>query len=128
MNRDVWGVFHDGYISAIDGTVPGTLKLEITISYLRGMFPEPGNRFLVTLSGCTKFTYCEYDQQPIATLAAIVSQEPAIVYVNTTEPLVLDCTAGTLALEYDRMAVTLESGTAVDEQSLIAAAGNTGMP
>jgi hypothetical protein len=100
MNRDIWGVFHDGSIVAIAGAVPGTLGIEI--SYLRGMFAEPGARFVVTLSGCSKFVFGKYDEVPTAVLADIVSEEPEILCVNSTEPLVLDCDGGTLKLEYDR--------------------------
>jgi hypothetical protein len=55
MNRDVSQHFHDGYIDRIDRSAPGVLRLEIQIEYLRDMFPEPGTRFVVTLTACSKF-------------------------------------------------------------------------
>ena len=121
MNRDIWGVFHDGVLKLIDGTVPGTLRLEIEIGYLRGMFSEPGNRFFVNLFGCSKFIYTRFDERPTENTSYIQDREPEILYVTSEKPLVLDCAIGTLELEYDEMTVTLESGQAVSYASLASA-------
>ena len=64
MNRDIWGVFHDGVLKHIDGGVPGTLTLDVEIEYLRAMFDEPGISFRIELTGCTKVIYNEYEQVP----------------------------------------------------------------
>jgi len=121
MNRDIWGVFHDGVVKLIEGTVPGTLKLEIEIDYLRRMFPEPGDRFVVMLIGCSKFVYAGYDEPPTEDLSHIQSREPEILYITSEQPVVLDCNEGTLEIEYDEMTVGLESGQAVDYETLASA-------
>jgi hypothetical protein len=121
MNRDIWGVFHDGVVKLIEGTVPGTLKLEIEIDYLRRMFPEPGDRFVVMLFGCSKFTYADYDEPPTEDIAHIQCREPEILYITSEQPVVLDCAKGTLEFEYDEMTVSLESGRAVGYESLASA-------
>ena len=54
MTPGAWGVFHDGVIVAIDGTVPGSLVLTIEIGYLRAMFEGEGSSFRVPLTGCTR--------------------------------------------------------------------------
>jgi hypothetical protein len=122
MQHDIWGVFHDGSVIRIDGAVPGTLRLEIDIQYLRRMFPEPGDCFIVTLSDCTKFTFTEYDGPPITDHARIQALEPEILYVNELEPLILDCDGGTLELDYQEMSVSLESGYPVGYDDLVSAA------
>jgi hypothetical protein len=121
MNRDIWGVFHDGVVKLIEGTVPGTLRLEIEIGYLRGMFPEPGDRFFVNLLGCSKFIYTGFDERPTENTSYIQDKEPEILYVTSEEPLVLDCAMGTLEIEYDEMTVTLESGQAITYEALASA-------
>jgi hypothetical protein len=121
MKRDIWGVFHDGVIKLIDGSVPGTLRLEVEIPYLRGMFPEPGHRFIVSLSRCSKLRFTEYDELPTENPHEIQQREPEILYVLSEQPLVLDCAAGKLEVEYDEMTVRLESGQSVSYESLASA-------
>ncbi|MBK7547593.1 MAG: hypothetical protein IPI20_07030 [Rhodoferax sp.] len=121
MKRDIWGVFHDGVLKYIDGTLPGTLKVEVEIEYLRGMFDEPGITFIVVLTGCTKLRYSEYDQQATEDIAKIQEREPEVLYVSSEHPLLLDCVMGTLELEYDAMRVSLPSGLEVSYESLASA-------
>jgi hypothetical protein len=118
MPRDTWAAFHDGSVTRIEGTLPGTLRLRIEIQYLREMFPTPGDAFAVTLTGCTRFSFAEYDQPPIEDLARIAALEPEILYVGGLDPLTLDCNDGTLALEYATMRVSLEDGQPVAYQEL----------
>lgn len=122
MDRDIWGVFHDGYIVRIDRIEPSLLRLEIVIEYLRDVFPEPGTKFVVTLTACSRFVHCGYDEQPTDDIAVIQAREPEILYIQSLEPLVLDCADGTLELTYDTMTIALESGQPVTENSLIQAA------
>ena len=86
------------------------------------MFPEPGSRFVVILTKCSKFVYCGYDEQPTDDIAVIQAREPEILYIQSLEPLALDCADGTLELTYDTMTVALESGQSVTEDALIQAA------
>jgi hypothetical protein len=118
MKRDIWAVFHDGVLKNIEGTVPGTLRLQIEIEYLREMFDEPGISFAVELNNCTKFKYSEYEEQPTENIARVQEREPEVLYVLSEHPLVLDCVMGTLELEYDAMRVTLPSGGEVSYGSL----------
>ena len=114
-----WGVFHDGVIQDIEGTLPGNIMLSINIAYLSAMFEGEDTSFRVYLTGCTKIRYCEYDEDPTVDLNRIREREPEILYVTSEQPLVLDCVMGTLELEYEEMAITLESGVEVSEQELI---------
>ena len=121
MTPGAWGVFHDGVIQAIDGTLPGNLVLTIEIGYLRAMFGGDGSSFRVHLTGCTRMRYSEYDEEPTADLGKIREREPEILYVTSEHPLVLDCVMGPLELEYEGMTVKLDSGVQVSEQELVGA-------
>ncbi len=121
ITPSTWGVFHDGVIQDIEGALPGNLVLTIEIGYLRAMFEGEGLRFRVHLTGCTRMRYCEYDEEPTVDLNRIREREPEILYVTSEQPLVLDCVMGPLELEYQQMAVTLESGVKVSEQELVSA-------
>jgi len=72
----IWNVLHDGYITKITGIVPGTLRLEVKINYLRTRFKEPGEVFHLTLGGCSRFAYRDFEDKEtggpfITDLAAI---------------------------------------------------------
>ena len=121
ITPSTWGVFHDGVIQDIEGTLPGNLVLTIEIGYLRAMFEGEGSSFRVHLTGCTRMRYCEYDEEPTGDLNKIREREPEILYVTSEQPLVLDCVMGPLELEYQQMAVTLESGVKVSDQELASA-------
>ncbi len=118
MNRDIWGVFHDGETTKIAGTVPGDLRVEVEIGYLRKLFPEPGHTFFVELRNCSKFEFSEYDAAPSTSLAHIQKRKPMTLYVTSQEPLVLDCAMGTLELDYSQMEVLLPSGRSITEHEL----------
>lgn len=121
MERDIWGVFHDGVVSRVTGTVPGSVRLEIEIEYLRNMFEEPGNRFVVQLSDCSRLAFTEYGKAPTEDLDEIQNSEPEILYVLSETPLTLDCATGALEVEYSEMTISLESGRLVSYDSLASA-------
>lgn len=118
MTPSIWGVFHDGVIKRIDGTVPGNLVLAMEIEYLRAMFEGEGTGFNIHLQSCTKLRYGEYDEEPTDDLERIQEREPEVLYVTSEHPLVLDCVMGALELEYGAMLVTLDSGVRVTEEEL----------
>jgi hypothetical protein len=53
----VWNVLHDGTIARVSGNLPGDLRLDIEIDYLRRRFEEPGQFIVLTLTGCTRMTF-----------------------------------------------------------------------
>jgi len=121
MKRNIWGVFHDGEITRITGSVPGDVRLDLEIGYLRAQFPEPGHSFTIELSKCTQFQFSEYDEPPSSSLAHIQERKPMVLYITSEEPLVLDCAMGTLELDYSEMHVLLPSGREVSDLELTAA-------
>jgi hypothetical protein len=119
MQRDFWGIFHDGTITRIRGSVPGDVILHIEIEYLRKMFNGEGAGFDVHLSGCTKLEYAAYDEEPTSDIRAIEEREPEILYVNETEPdTVLDCAIGLFTISYVDAQVFLCSGEPVTYEEL----------
>ena len=122
MKPDIWGVFHDGVIAEIAGTVPGTLRFNLRIKYLRRMFDKPGTDFLIELQGCSKLRFTPYGEVPTEDLQEIEAQTPEVLYVQSEEPLALECAEGVLELGYAQMRVALPSGTQVTYEALVAAA------
>jgi len=121
MQRDVWGVFHDGILAKIEGAFPGDLAVQLQIEYLRNEFEEDGDFFIVELGSCTKFKYSEYEAQPTEDFAEIQNRKIDVLHVSLEEPLLLNCSMGVLELEYKTMRVVLPSGRAVTREELVAA-------
>jgi hypothetical protein len=126
MNPDTWEVFHDGIISKIEGSMPGDLSIHIEITYLREMFPGEGKGFIVTLKNCSSFEYEEYLVEgrveiPIKDMVIIAQKKPILLYVDCTDPVVIDCAIGTLRIEYMTAESSLDSGESVSDEQLIEA-------
>lgn len=121
MQPDVWGVFHDGTLAKIEGTVPGDLSIHLQIEYLRREFDEDGDFFIVELGSCTRFRYSEYDAAPTEDRQDIQNREIEILSVSSEDPLVLNSSLGILELAYETMRVRLPSGRALASEDLLAA-------
>src|SRR5882762_3608296 len=75
----IWNVLHDGVIVAVDGTVPGTIRLQVSIDYLRKHFSQSGEFVEVVLVDCTRFTYRASDASGNTTeLPRIADMAPEI--------------------------------------------------
>ncbi|WP_130414395.1 hypothetical protein [Fluviicoccus keumensis] len=118
VNSDIWGVFHDGAISRIWGSIHKTVNLEIDISYLRNMFSEPGDSFLITLVNCSLFKYTEFGSLPTFDLQEIAQLSPEILYVTNEDPLVISCVNGTMELIYESILIALSPGINVSYEDL----------
>lgn len=124
MQPDFWGIFHDGTITSAEGGVPGDVRLIVEIPYLRQMFPGEGKGFFVHLKGCSSIAFRPYDQPSVETLDGIAKAEPEILYVESTDPVVLDCAGGTLSMSYQSASVSLDTGEYVDFPQLVKACEN----
>ena len=121
MNPDFWGIFHDGHIWKIEGDISRDITLHISVLYLREMFSGEGAGFKVYLSNCELVEYTEYGEEPTQELNTIAERRPEILYVNSTNPIILDCTMGTLKLRYYSASVFLDSGEPVSYDALVSA-------
>ena len=117
----IWNVIHDGSIIAVRGTVPGTVQLDVSIAYLRERFPDAGKTIQVTLTGCTRFAYRDFDEGEFTTdFSAIASFEPEVLSAEMRDGLcVLDCAGGVLEIRAADGLLALESGRAITLQELI---------
>ena len=118
MNSDTWGVFHDGDICQIEGNLPGDLKIHINIPYLRNMFPSEGEEFIIQLNKCTNFEFDEYDEKPTNILKTIETKKPEILYIDSLNPIVINCATGILRMEYNEAHVSLDTGESINDLQL----------
>ena len=81
-NIDILGVFHDGSIVEIIGTLPN-ISFRIEIEYLRNMFPSKGDSFLAHLTGCESIEFYNWENETRSNvLAEIELEEPEILSIK----------------------------------------------
>ena len=122
---------HDGSIVGIAGQVPGTVRVEVDIGYLRKRFPDAGKTIVVTLDGCTRFAYRPYEikkglppnEKFITDFDAIVALKPLISDAEMKGNVVI--VAGSYGM-FEAAALggslSLDSGRAITLDELIAVA------
>ena len=124
MNADIWNVLHDGSVLGVSGAVPGDVRLSVCIDYLRNRFPDPGNRILLTLHGCTALTFQTYeDVAALTDFDAITKAEPEILQAKDwTDASVVECTNGTISVKATGFSLALDSGRTITLDDLCSVA------
>jgi hypothetical protein len=108
-----WNVLHDGGIERIEGTVPGDVRLHISIEYLRERFADTGDTIVVTLHNCNQFSHRLYDSSiAVTNLSQIAGESATILSAEMqgtvcrvfTDLGVLEtvCGAGSISLDSER--------------------------
>lgn len=119
----VWNVLHDGEITAASQT-PGTLTLFVNIPYLRRRFTPIGDSFVLKLSGVTEVRFVTFDGRPEALDEQLKDGSPEILRTESEGmPVVIHTTLGQLTLAFERIEITLDTGSHVTFQTLSEAAG-----
>lgn len=112
-------MFHDGELTEISGKVPGDIRVKIEIGYLVAEFEETGDYFDIHLQDCVRFLFTPYNGNKTMDFASIENHRPMLVHVASDNPLILDCSAGTLEIEYAHIQIKLPSGRIVSQPEII---------
>lgn len=115
MNEATWNVLHDGSIDAIEGELPGELKLSVGIAYLCAYLPTQSEHVVVTLAGCEQFEYRPYEDPPVKDLAAIAALS---LEIHSADPMGKnlnitcrdDSYGGALVVRYDEARISTAEG------------------
>lgn len=118
MDVRLWNLLHDGGIDRIEGTLPGDLRLEVSVLYLRQMFPGEGEGFTVQLSNCSCIEYAPWDMPATDDLRAIEAVSPEVLSAKPGDPIEVCCAGGMLRLRYETASVQLDSGESIDIDTL----------
>jgi hypothetical protein len=120
----IWNVLHDGTITAIDGVVPGTLKVSVDIWYLRPFFAPAGTAFVVELTECDLFEVLRWDDAtPPADPVSFAALQPSILEASVEHDEVkMIWIGGELRLRYASVRISLDTGSAIPMEALLAAA------
>ena len=116
----IWNILHDGVIVAVERTLPGDLRIDIEIDYLRKRIPDPGTLIQVLLSGCTRFAYQQYEKSDSSTaLAEIAAMRPEILGASIKDGMCeVECSDGTLELIAADGSIRLDNARAVTLEEL----------
>jgi hypothetical protein len=116
----IWNILHDGVIVAVDGTLPGDLRLDVEIDYLRKRIPDPGDLIQILLIGCTRFAFKEYEKSEYTmALAEFAAMRPEIVSVAMKDGVCeIVCTEGTLEVVAKDGVIRLDNGRALTLEEL----------
>lgn len=114
MDVRIWNLLHDGGIDVIEGLVPGDLRLQVGLLYLRQMLPGDGEGFIVQLLNCTHFEYTPWDMSGTCDLRAIEAACPEVLSAESGDPVTVCCAGGMLRLRYEAVKVQLDSGEPID--------------
>ena len=119
----LWDVLHDGEITNVSGKVPGDVVLQVDIDYLRRRFSESGDRFEITLQGCTRFTFVPWtDQQaqPAGPTRLDGTQVVTILSADDAGSFCrVHCVPGTLEVAAENVVVRLDTGRLVSLDELM---------
>ena len=122
MSRtEVWEYLHDGTVSCVRGEMPGEVIVTVEIPYLRSRFPGSGEAFELLLHNCTQFEFEPYDGPLVSTIPALSKLGLEVLSLSSEEPIGVNCSGGTLALQYEAVSIQLDSGEAVTLAELDAA-------
>lgn len=122
MKAELWEILQNGQVESITGDVPGTVSVEISLSWLRQQFPNAGSGFRVDLSHCSAFEYRENEDSPRRELYPIVAASPASVReAYAQEPVTVNFISGTLTAFYAQAHIFLDSGALISFAELTAA-------
>lgn len=118
-NIDLWGVFHDGSVVEVAGSLP-SVRMEIEIEYLRNMFPVKGKAFIATLVGCELIEFYDWDSDTVIhDISVISSKEPEILNVKEVDGAAhITCATGVLKLKYRDIQFMLDTGESVTYEEL----------
>jgi hypothetical protein len=82
----IWNVLHDAVVVGISQPDDDSLTLELDCDYLRDRFDDSGDRFILRLHGCDRFTYQPRgDESPITDVKQIAARRLWILHCEAAE-------------------------------------------
>jgi hypothetical protein len=118
VDPELWGCLHDATLVRIAGLVPGDLRIDVRIAYLRERFPGPGEGFELLLRGCTQFAYEPFEGSPTTNLQEIAAMRLWVLGADPGTPMLVACSTGTLVVWYQSVGIKLDTGLDVSLSEL----------
>lgn len=119
---DIWGIFHDGDIIEIQGSLP-CISLKIEIHYLMEMISPSYSSVWANLDKCSIFQFLDWESgNVLKDIPDIMRKELEIQQVKRIDNAAcIMCTIGEITLAYDSISFSLESGENITSKELVKA-------
>jgi hypothetical protein len=119
---DFWNIFHDGAITAADEQA-GSVRLFISIGYLRRRMSPLGGGFVVTLRDVTLCEFRHFDGETVTLPEALKVGEPEILSTDSESlPVTIHTTLGQIVAAYGGVEFALDTGEIVSFADIASAA------
>jgi hypothetical protein len=124
IDSKLWGVFHDGEIVSVSGSVPGDLDVYIKLEYIREQFLEAGNAFRIHITACDMLCFKSFSTNEVLHGVVAVAAQDLEILRSKLDADVLEVvtTSGLLRIRYGSEALFLDSGRALPFSDVAAAA------
>ena len=118
-NIDIIGVFHDGSVVEINGSLPN-ISLRVEIPYLRNMFETQGDSIIAYIEGCTSISFLNWEEESTTyDLKEIENEKPEILSVEQKgEVAHILCSTGELDILYRDISFELDDGKNISAQEI----------
>jgi len=124
MNMDpkieIWNLLHDGEFTAIEGEQSTTLRMFVSIAYLRKRLKPLGDSFVLTLTGLKRLEWHNFDGSVSSFREELDIGTPEILKTDSqTLPVTIETTMGSLILEFDAIRFNLDTGEEVSFETIV---------
>jgi hypothetical protein len=115
----IWNILHDGDITAVSKEDDNTVKIFVSIPYLRRRLEPVGDSFVVILSGLTRLDFSGWYENPTSLQDAIESGKLEILSTNSESmPITIATIIGDLTLDFQRISFTLDTGQPIEYEAI----------
>lgn len=111
---EIWNVLHDGEITAIEGEKSTTVRIFVSIAYLRKRLQPLGDSFILTLIGLKRLEWHNFDGSVSSFREELDIGTPEILKTESESlPVTIETTMGSLILDFEDIRFHLDTGDEV---------------
>lgn len=118
---DIWNVLHDGEITVVAREAADVLIIFISIPYVRRRIAPLGDSFRLRLDGFRSAGWSNDIGDSYSGLEDIEGLE-ILDILSDTMPAKIQCSQGTLTIDFDSLDISLDSGQAIAYEEVLRAA------
>lgn len=126
LQSDLWDLFHDGSIDAVQSEQPGVLQIKVDLLYIAERFGKD-IAFHVIMIGCTKCEFRAFDSGELVVDHQQIERMGLEIWsaeVDQSGTVIVLTDKGKLSLKYDTSSVHLSDGRSVSYDELADAANH----
>jgi len=116
---NIWNILHDGEITVIEKNMDGLYIIFVNIPYLRKRISPLGDSIVLILSNVKKLLFKDLEGIESVLVDELESTNLHILYTESISmPILVETTAGTLILDYDKIDLKLDTGQSLEYEKV----------